>query len=697
MLTRRRAAGAAPRFLILALLGAQGLFHWHAAQAAAATAPDPQPFASGDGLYLEWIDRSLSPDQDFFRYANGAWLKANPIPPDRADWGVDRVLEQATDEFIRQLIEGFAQGQAAPGSNPRKIADFYASGMDQAAIDAAGSAPLQPEFKRIAAIASIADLRAEFAHLQNLGISAPFEIGEMQDFTDSTRVIAYGGQSGLGLPNRDYYLNSEPNFIAARKAYAQHVARIFALLGDAPASVAQQADVVMVLETRLAKASMPDVEQRDPRAIYHLMSLRQAEALTPQLRWRELLERLGRPDIESLNIAMPNFFKALDAELRRTSLADWKTYLRWQLANACAPYLSRDFVDEDFRMIAVLTGAEALQPRWLRVLHAEDEALGFAIGEYYVAQKFPPSARQAALAMVERIRDALKADLQTLAWMTPASRAAAIKKLDLMELRVGYPDRWRDYSALDIDRGPYVLNVLRAKQFDRKRELDKIGKPVDRSDWDMTPQTVNAYYDASMNSLNLPAGILQPPYYDARWPDAVNYGATGATIGHEMTHGFDDEGAKFDGQGNLHNWWAPADLARFEAATRCVSEQYSGYTVDGGLHVQGDLVTGEAVADLGGLILAWRAFHAVPPASAITASAAASGGFSPDQQFFIAYAHSWAGAMRPQQQQEMVTTNPHPPPIYRTNGIVADVAEFQAAFGISSSSPMVRPQRCIIW
>jgi putative endopeptidase len=427
------------------------------------------------------------------------------------------------------------------------------------------------------------------------------------------------------------------------------------------------------------------------------MSLRQAEALTPGLHWQQMLEALGRPDIESLNIAMPNFFKAVDGELRRTSIEDWKTYLRWHLMNACAPYLSRAFVEEDFRMTAALTGAQALEPRWLRVLRAEDEALGFAIGEYYVAQKFPPAAKQAALAMVDRIRDALKADLATLAWMTPGSRAAAIKKLELMELRVGYPDRWRDYSALSIDRGPYVLNVLRAKEFNQKRELAKIGKPVDRAEWYMTPQTVNAYYDSSLNSLNVPAGILQPPFYDAAWPDAVNYGATGATIGHEMTHGFDDEGAKFDGHGNLRNWWAASDLVKFQAATRCVSEQYSRYTVEGGLHVQGDLVTGEAVADLGGLILAWRAFQAAPNAGLPKSAAAASGEFSQDQQFFIAYAHSWAGAMRPQQEQEMVTTDPHPPPIYRTNGIVANIPEFQTAFGIAPSSAMARPQRCVIW
>jgi putative endopeptidase len=669
-----------------------------AAASAAAPAPTPapaDPFTSRDGLYLNWLDPSVKPGEDFFLYANGGWIKANPIPPDRADWGADTVLEQANSEFIRHLIEGFQTQRLEPGSNRRKVADFYSSGMDEGAIDAAGVRPLQPEFARIQAIAGIGDLRAEFAHLQALGIAAPFEIGQMQDFADSTQVIANSSQSGLGLPNRDYYLRAEANFAAARTAYRGHVERMFALLGDAPPVARREAGAVLALETRLAKASMSDIEQRDPHAVYHLMNLRQAEALTPRLHWREMLAALGRPDVESLNIGMPNFFKALDRELQRTSLGDWQTYLRWQLIRACAPYLSKGFVDEDFRMASVLTGAQELQPRWLRVLRAEDEALGFAIGEFYVAQKFPPAAKQAALAMVESIRAALKADLETLSWMTPATRAAATTKLTLMELRVGYPDRWRDYSALDIDRGAYVLNVLRAKEFEQKRELAKIGKPVDRSEWFMTPQEVNAYYDPSMNSLNVPAGILQPPFYDAGWPDAVNYGATGATIGHEMTHGFDDEGAQFDGHGNLRDWWAPSDLAKFEAATACVAEQYSGYTVSGGLHVQGKLVTGEAVADLGGLILAWRALHA---GAGSPAGATMPGtDFTADQSFFIAYAHSWAGAMRPEQQQEMVTTDPHPPPVYRTNGIVADMAEFQTAFGIPASSPMVRAQRCVIW
>jgi putative endopeptidase len=412
---------------------------------------------------------------------------------------------------------------------------------------------------------------------------------------------------------------------------------------------------------------MPDVEQREPRAIYHLLNLAGAGALSPHFDWHLYLTRLGHPEIEHLNVGMPHFVEAVDRELVHTPLEDWKAYLRWQLADSYAPYLSKAFVDEDFRMSAALNGQQQLQPRWLRVLRAEDEALGFAIGRLYVAQRFPKAARDAAIAMVERIRDALRRDLDSLAWMTPETRKAARQKLDLMELRIGYPDRWRDYSELAIDRGPYAGNVMRANAFEIKRQLAKVGMPVDRSEWYMTPQTVNAYYDPSMNSLNVPAGILQPPY-------------------------FDDEGAQFDGHGNLKNWWAPADLAKFKQATHCISEQYSRFTVGNGLHVQGDLVTGEATADLGGLVLAWRALQALE-----TPAQAAEAQFTPDQQFFIAFAHSWAGAIRPKQAEEMVTTDPHPPAEDRTNATLANSPDFQRAFAISAPSPMVKSDRCVIW
>jgi putative endopeptidase len=679
----------------LLLAAAGGVAAAGTGDAAALNLAASDGLTSADGQYPEWMDRAAPPGADFFRFANGAWIKANPMPSDRSYWGVDTLLANRNQSLIRDLVTSLAADDAAAaggGGVQRKVADFYRSGMDERAIEAAGIAPLQPEFDRISAIADWGGLQAEFARLQLIGVGAPLQLTQMQDFADSTRVIAAALQGGLGLPDRDYYLKSEPNFAAARRQYVPHVARMLMLLGDTPAAAERESKAVMVLETRLARSSMSDVAQRDPRAIYHPMRFERAALLTPHLNWHALFDGVGHPEVESLNAAMPEFLKTLDLELTRTPLADWKAYLRWQLADTYAAYLPAAFVDEDFHMQSVLTGAQELQARWLRVLTAEDEALGFAIGEMYVAKNFPPAAKQAATAMVERVREALRADLQTLAWMSPATRTAAVEKLGQMELRIGYPDRWRDYSGLEIDRGPYVLNVLRAREFEQRREFAKIGKPVDRSEWSMTPQTVNAYYDPSMNSLNIPAGILQPPYFDVHWPDAVNYGATGApTIGHEMTHGFDDEGAQFDGHGNLRNWWAPEDLKRFRKATRCIADQFSGYTVAGGLHVQGDLVVGEAAADLGGLILGWRALHALP------ANASAKEDFTTDQQFFIAYAHSWASQIRPEHAQELVTTDPHPPNEFRANGSLANDAQFQAAFAIADSSPMVKRERCVIW
>ena len=395
------------------------------ALAACAAGSSARASSEDSGLYPGWLDRSVAPGTDFFRFANGGWLGAHPIPPDRSYWGVDTLLERDNQTFIRELVQGLAGRQSPPGSAERKVADFYASGMDEDAVDAAGVRPLEPELGRIEAVHSLDELTGEIAHLQSLGVSAPLSIGQMQDFEDSTTVIAVAAQSGLGLPNRDYYLKTEPNFKAVRASYLQHVARMLVLLGDAPDAANRESGTIMAMETRLAKASMTDVEQRNPRAVYHPLTVERADALTPHLEWHRLFARMGHPEIASLNVGMPDFFRAMDRELERTSIADWKTYLRWQLLEAYAPYLSKPFVEEDFRMTAALTGARELQPRWQRVLRAEDEAIGFAIGELYVKEKFPPAARAAAVEMVGRIRDALRADLRSLAWMTPATRAAA--------------------------------------------------------------------------------------------------------------------------------------------------------------------------------------------------------------------------------------------------------------------------------
>ncbi|HUN71009.1 MAG TPA: M13 family metallopeptidase [Steroidobacteraceae bacterium] len=649
--------------------------------------------ADKDALHPSWLDRQVSPAQNFFQYANGGWQKHNPIPAAYSSWGTFNILQINNEKVIRRLIEHAASAHAAPGSTEQKVGDFYASGMDEKLIDRVGAGPLSPEFDDIVAVSTVKELEQAVAHLQMIGVDAMFGIGEMQDFKDSSKVIGIAAQGGLGLPDRDYYLKQDPKFQQIRTEYVAHVARTFQLLGDGRDLAAREAAIVMQIETGLAQASMSRIEQRDPHAIYHVMDLAQLDQSTPNFSWRDYFREIGYPQVTRINLAMPKFFGALGKDLRSVPLDEWRVYLRWRLADAFAPYLSKPFVDEDFRMQSVLTGAQKLRPRWQRVVTAEDDALGFAIGKLYVEKEFPPSSKAQVLGILHNVRAALKSDLSTLPWMTPATRTAAVAKLDLMGERIGYPDKWRDYSTLRIDRGPYVLNVMRANEFEQRRELNKIGKPVDLSEWFMTPQEVNAYYAPPMNNINFPAGILQPPFFDPKAPAAVNYGAVGWVMGHEMTHGFDDHGAQFDGHGNLKNWWTPEDAKRFHAATTCISDQFSTYTVDGNLHVQGKLVTGEETADLGGLMLAWRAFHA----SSAYKRAKTIDGFTPDQQFFIGAAHVWADSTRPAEERRLVTIDPHAPPRYRVNGTIANLPQFQQAFHIPADSPMVNAHRCVIW
>ncbi|MGH8296670.1 MAG: M13 family metallopeptidase, partial [Steroidobacteraceae bacterium] len=428
--------------------------------------------AEADALHTGWLDTRVSPAQNFFEFANGSWQKSHPIPAAYSSWGTFNILQIRNEKIVRRLIEDAAQAHAAPGSTQQKVGDFYASGMDTKLINRLGASPLSPELDRIAALASLPDLQREVAHLQMIGVDAMFGMGEMQDFKNSTRVIGVAGQGGIGLPDRDYYLKQDPKFKQIRAEYVAHVARTLQLLGDGKAQAAREAAIVMAIETRLAKASMSRVEQRNPHAIYHVMSLAELDRATPNFSWREYFREIGYPQIKSINLAMPKFFGALGKDLRAVPLDQWKVYLRWRLIDAFAPYLSKPFVDENFRMQSVLTGAKQLRPRWQRVVSAEDNALGFAVGKLYVQKEFPPSSKAAVLGILHNIRAALKSDLATLPWMSPATRKAAIAKLDLMGERIGYPNKWRDYSTLRIDRGPYVLNVLRANEFEQKRQLN---------------------------------------------------------------------------------------------------------------------------------------------------------------------------------------------------------------------------------
>ena len=649
---------------------------------------------SSDPLHMDWLNTSISPGQDFYAYANGNWQKNNPIPPEYASWGSFNLVNDKVQEIIHQMLIKAAQNtKAAPGSIAQKVGDFYYSGMDEASINKLGITPLQSEFAQIDAINSFADLQRELIHLNQIGVDTIFGFGSMQDFKDSKQMIGALMQSGLSLPDRDYYLKDDAKFKKIREAYVDHLTKMFQLLGDAPDKAANQAKVIMDIETKLAKASMPQVEQRDPHAIYHIVTLADLDKMTPNFAWMNYFKAIGQGNDKSINLAMPEFFKAANDLLKTVSLEDWKIYLRWHLLDSFAAFLSKPFVDQNFKMITALSGAEKILPRWKRVVNVENAALGFAIGKLYVDKYFSPESKQEVLEMLKNIRTVLREDISTLSWMTPATRQEALKKLELMEERIGYPSKWWDYSSLKVDRGPYVLNVIRANQFLIKRDLDKIGKPIDRSEWGMTPQTINAYYDPSMNNLNIPAGILQPPFFDPKAPAAVNYGSIGFVMGHEMTHGFDDQGAKFDGNGNLKDWWTPGDLAKFNKATQCIINQYSGYVVDGDLHVQGKLVVGEATADLGGITLAYRAFHL----SKEYKNAKDIDGMTPDQQFFLGTAHVWAANIRPQQLRNQVTTDPHPPAQYRVNGSLANMPQFQQAFNLPDHSFMVNKDRCVIW
>lgn len=646
------------------------------------------------GLHLDWINKNVKPTDDFFSYSNGQWQTMNPIPSSFSRWGVFNLVQNRNNEIIKSVLESPIDKNTEPmGSDMQKAKDFYFSGMDEATINKVGFQPLNDEFKQIDTIKDKAELQRVIAHLQMIGVDALFGFSQMQDFKNSQQVIGAAFQGGLGLPDRDYYLKTDEEFVKIRQAYLKHLTAMFILLGDDAKNASTQADTVLAIETILAKASMSLIDQRDPNAVYHMKTSEELQQITPNFSWPHYFADIGHPEIKQINLATPDFFKVMDTQLAQLPLTQWKTYLRWHLIDSFAPYLSTEFVNEDFKMMSLLGGAKELKPRWMRVIGTEDGALGFAVGKLYVQKEFPPQAKKEAVEILANIRQTFRKELQQVTWMAPSTRKAAINKLDKMEFRVGYPEQWRDYSALSIDRGPYVLNVLRSAVFLSQRELNKIGKPVDKNEWEMTPQTVNAYYDPSNNSLNIPAGILQPPFFEVAAPPAVNYGAMGFVMGHEMTHGFDDEGARFDAEGNLKNWWDAEDFKRFKLATQCISDQYSQYTVNGNLHVQGPLVTGEATADLGGLILAYHAFQA----SKDFKQAKDIEGFTPTQQFFLGASHLWAMNSRPEALSISIITDPHPPEMFRVNGTLANMTEFAEAFNAAKNSPMVSAQRCVIW
>jgi putative endopeptidase len=643
------------------------------------------------------IDKNVLPAKDFYQYANGTWLKNTPIPPEYDKWGVLNIINDRNLAQVRGLLEESAKKTAKNGTVVQKIGDFYRVGMDTKKLEADDLKPLADELKRIDKMKTLDDLRAEIARLHGFGVGALFGFSSGQDFKDATKVIGQANQAGLGLPEKDYYFNQADRFKKIRTEYVEHVAKMLALTGVAEADAKTKAQKIMEIETRLADASMNNIDLRDPEKIYHKMNLKEMTEMTPRFSWSLYFSEIGFPGINEVNVGQPDFFKKVDHLMADVPLDQWKDYLRWHLIDAAAPYLSSRFVDQDFHFHGkVLTGKKENLPRWKRVVNATNHAIGEAVGQQYVKTAFTPEAKAKALELVNKLREVLREDLGVLDWMDDTTRKNAIAKLEAFVAKIGYPDKWRDYSALKIDRDSYLWNVIRAEQFEFKRNLAKIGKPVDRTEWLMTPQTVNAYYWSEMNEIVFPAGILQPTIFDPKADDATNLGAMGMVIGHEMTHGFDDQGSKFDAQGNMKNWWSAGDEKRFKQRISLIENQYDGYTVGGDTHLKGKLVAGEAAADLGGLTIAYKALQKILKDKPRTPDAE---GFTPEQRFFLSFAQAWATNIRPEKEHMMAATDPHPIPKYRVNGTLANMDAFEKAFDIKGEDTMMLPKdkRCYLW
>jgi endothelin-converting enzyme/putative endopeptidase len=638
------------------------------------------------------IDHAVSPCENFYQFACGNWIKRNPIPPDRGRWSRFDALTELNFDKLRGILEA-----AAAGSDPatRKIGDFYASCMDEAGIEAKGLAPLAPELARIDALTGPDGLPAVLAREHQAGVRAFFSLRSTEDNADATKVIAEVDQSGLGLPDRDYYLRTDAASLDLRNAYRRHVANMFRLLGEGAAADAN-ADRVLAIETDLAKASLDRVKRRDPKNLDHKLRRDALAGLAPRFAWDDYLTAVGQGSIESLNVGWPDFFKGFDGVLAGYDVAALRAYLRWHLVNRAAPWLPKAFVAERFDFQdRILSGAREDRPRWKRCVEQTNWLIGEDLGRAYVAAAFGPKTKDDTLAMIRSIEAAYAEDIASLDWMTPDTKAKALAKLEAIANKVGYPDKWRDYAALDIVRGDALGNALRAEGFEFRRRLAKIGKPVDRTEWSIPPPIVNAYYSPRTNDINFPAGILQPPFYDPTLDAAANYGAIGSVMGHEMTHGFDDQGRHYDGSGNLREWWTPADAAAFEDRAACLVKQYGDFTAVGDLKVNGRLTLGENIADNGGIRLAYAAL-----AKALKGAAPPPiDGLSAPQRFFVAYAQAWCGSATDQDKRRRALTDPHSPGEFRVNGVVANQPEFARAFSCPAGSPMAPPpeKMCRVW
>jgi putative endopeptidase len=663
----------------------------------------PRPTQSGQpaaesGLDLDALDRMAEPCNDFYEFACGGWVAKNPVPADRRSWGRFNELQERNFTTLRRILE-------APGGtgDRKKASDYYAACIDEPAIDATAMKSLAPELARIAGLASITQLPAFLAHLQDVATlpgvpgradqTPLFTFGSIQDFKHADRVIAAIGSGGFALPDREQYLKDDERSSTIRKQYTEHLQQMFTALGQSAGDAASGARAVLTIETALAKATLDVVAQREPANLYHVMSLAELQALTPHFEWQSYFTASHGPAFTALNVTEPAFAKAMDAIVLQTPMSDLKEYFRWTLLHNDVTMLPARFREADFAFFSkTLRGQEAPLPRWRQCVSEVDERLGEALGKAFVEETFGPQAKADTLAMVNGIKAAMKRDIADASWMSDTTKAAAGAKLTAVVDRIGYPDKWRDYETIRVTKSDALGDFKQAVGAERHRDLKKIGQPFDRSEWAMTPPTVNAYYSGTSNNINFPAGILQPPFYGSSRDAAANYGGAGSVIGHELSHGFDDKGRQFDGEGNLRDWWTSADGKAFDERAACIADQYSGYVVAGDTHINGKLTLGENVGDNGGVRLALMAYLAGPGATAQTLD-----GFTPQQRFFLGYAQVWCENARPEAERLKAGTNPHSSNKYRVNGVMSNMPEFQQAFSCKADAPMVRANACRVW
>jgi len=655
-------------------------------------------------------DHSLDPCQDFYKFACSKWNAANPIPPDQVVWGTGSGLRYWNENILREAMVKAAAQTSGRSDYQQKIGDYWAACMDEPGLEQAGIRDLKPELDWINSMMSTTELAEQLAYIHmsfpgawesndNQSAAAIFGFGQQQDYDDASKVVASIDQGGLGLPSRDFYLKDDDKSKEIREKYTTHITNMLLLAGEGKAAALFNAKTVLDMETALAKVQMDNVARRDPKNVNNKMSLTEVQALTPSFKWNVYLQDISAPPSSPhYLVSSPDFFKGLETLIQQRPVADWKVYLRWHLIHGAAPYLSKAFVDENWDFYSkTLLGARQQTPRWRRCVRVADRDLGMALGQAYVDVAFPPSSKERTLTLVKDVEHALDQDITAVEWMQPVTKEQAKAKLHAIEDKIGYPNQWRDYSSVKVSRTSYVSNVQSATAFEFRRQLDKIGKPVDRSEWAMTPPTIDAYYNPQLNTINFPAGILQPPYFDPKQDDAVNYGAIGMVIGHEITHGFDDQGRKFDAQGNLRDWWTAEDGKAYDQRDQCIVDEYSQEIPEAGVKQDGHLTAGEDTADNGGLRLAYMALANKLQSQNKSLDDKDDSGWTQKQKFFLAYAYSWCDSFRPEVARTAVMTNPHSLPKYRVNNVVSNMPEFQKAFSCKAGAPMVHANQCRVW